>query len=321
MAPQRMSPQLLGFWRFRDSLSAIDGVIAYGNRTVIPPSLRSEVCQHLHSAHQVVTQMMSRATASIFWPGITTDIQEARKQCRTCDSMSPSQPHLPAAEPFVAVLPFQAVATDYFNERGKNYLLTVDRFTNWPDLRQASAATAEAGAAGLIKALRQLFAQFGVPEHLSSDGGPEYTSQIIKDFMSRWGITHRLSSAYHPQSNGRAEVALKAMKRLLVDNVDENGNINTDAVMRGMLQLRNTPERDSGLSPAQVLLGRSLRDSLPAPPPFANRVSVFDETSPVDHHWNDTWRAKENVLRARLAKQVDRLDRNTRKLAPLFIGD
>ena len=63
--PQRMSPQLLGFCRFRDSLSAIDGVVTYGNRTVIPPSLRSEVCQHLHSAHQGVTQMMSRATASI----------------------------------------------------------------------------------------------------------------------------------------------------------------------------------------------------------------------------------------------------------------
>ena len=109
------------------------------------------------------------------------------------------------------------------------------------------------------------------------------------------------------------------MKRLLVDNVDESGNINTDAVMRGMLQLRNTPECDSGLSP--VLLGRSLRDSPPAPPLFANRVSVFDETSPVDHHWKDTWRAKQNALRARLAKQVDRLDRNTRKLAPLFIGD
>ena len=168
--------------------------------------------------------------------------------------------------------------------RGKIYFLTVDSFANWPDLRQASAATAEAGAAGLIKALRQLFAQFGVPEHFSSDGGPEYTSHIMKDFMSRWGITHRLSSAYHPQSNGRAEVAVKAMKRLLVDNVDKSGNINTDAVMRGMLQLRNTPERDSGLSPAQVLLGRSLRDSLPAPPLFANRVSVLDETSPVDHH-------------------------------------
>ena len=70
-----------------------------------------------------------------------------------------------------------------------------------------------------------------------------------------------------------------------------------------------------------MLLGRSLRDSFPAPPPFANRVSVFDETSPVDHHWKDTWRAKENALCARLAKQVDRLDRNTRKLAPLFIGD
>ena len=111
------------------------------------------------------------------------------------------------------------------------------------------------------------------------------------------------------------------MKRLLVDNMDKSGNINTDAVMRGILHLRNTPERDNGLSPAQVLLGRSLRDSLRAPSLFANRVSVFDETSPVDHHWKHTWRAKENALRARLAKQVDRLDSNTRKLAPLFIED
>ena len=61
-----------------------------------------------------------------------------------------------------------------------------------------------------------------------------------------------------------------------------------DAVMRGSLKLRDTPERDSGLSPAQVLLGRSLRDYLPAPPLFANRVSVFDETIPVDRHWKET---------------------------------
>ena len=49
-------------------LSAIDGgVITYGNRIVIPPNLRREVCQHLHSAHQGVMQMINRASASIFW--------------------------------------------------------------------------------------------------------------------------------------------------------------------------------------------------------------------------------------------------------------
>ena len=52
------------------------------------------------------------------------------------------------------------------------------------------------------------------------------------------------------------------MKRLLCDNVSEGGNLNTDAVTRAMLQLRNTPEGDSGLSPTQVLMGRTLGDTL-----------------------------------------------------------
>ena len=70
--------------------------------------------------------------------------------------------------------PFQAVASDYFHLEGKSYLITVDRFSNWPDLREAPAHSSQSGAPGLIKANRELFATFGVPEELSSDGGPEY---------------------------------------------------------------------------------------------------------------------------------------------------
>jgi hypothetical protein len=71
---------------------------------------------------------------------------------------------MPPADPFIPTTPFQAVASDYFQLQGKNYLLTVDRFSNWPDLREATAHTPSAGADGLIKANRELFATFGVPE-------------------------------------------------------------------------------------------------------------------------------------------------------------
>jgi hypothetical protein len=163
--------------------------------------------------------------------------------------------------------------------QGKSYLLTVDRFSNWPDLREATAHTPNAGVDGLIKAYRELFATFGVPEHLSSDGGPEYASNAFQAFMKTWGIKHRLASSYHPQSNGRAEVSVKAMKCLLRDNVGSNGKLDTDAVTRGIHQLRNTPETDSKLSPAQILLGRTLRDSLPLRPPIPFCTTVFDPDS------------------------------------------
>ena len=77
---------------------------------------------------------------------------------------------------------------------------------------------------------------------------------------------HRLSSAYHPKSNGRAEVSVKSMKRLMRDNVGDKGELDTDAMLRGLLQFRNTTEPDSGLSSAMVLLGRALRDTLPFKP-------------------------------------------------------
>ena len=58
-------------YQFRDDLHTIDGVILYKDRIIIPPSLQEEVLASLHSAHQGVTSMISRAESSIFWPGIT----------------------------------------------------------------------------------------------------------------------------------------------------------------------------------------------------------------------------------------------------------
>ena len=147
-------------------------------------------------------------------------------------------------------------------------------------MRETPVHSPDSGAQGLIKAYRELFATFGVPEELSSDGGSEYTSNAFQEFLKSWS-EHRLSSAYNPQSNGRAEVTVKTMKRLLSNNVGTDGSLNSDTVTRAMLQLRNTPEGDSGLSPVQILLGRTLRDTLPLTPPIPRNTTVFDDCSHV----------------------------------------
>ena len=79
------------------------------------------------------------------------------------------------------------------------------------------------------------FATFGVPDELSSDGGPEFVAIYTSDFLKKWGIHHRVSSAYFPQSNRRAEVAVKKIKRLLGDNVRPNGSLNNDNLLRALL--------------------------------------------------------------------------------------
>ena len=132
---------------------------------------------------------------------------------------------------------------------GYNYLVAVDRFSGWAEVFRAIVGTSSSGSQGLIAALRELFGRFGVPLEISSDGASEYTSDETKKFFQRWGVKHQPSSAYHPSSNGRAELGVKSMKRLLMDNVGPSGSLNTDQVLRALITHRNTPDALSRKSP------------------------------------------------------------------------
>lgn len=182
------------------------------HRVVVPQALRSEVLRALHAAHQGTSRMYSRAVSVVFWPGITRDIESTRAKYHTCCGMSPSQPHMPPVQPCVPSTPFQVM-------RGIGYLVIVDIFSGWPHV-----VASKSGAKGFMTALIIYFAIFGVPEELSTDGGPEFTAKETESLLQRWGVRHRLPSAYHPQSNGRAEVAVRSMKRLLTSHTDINGD-------------------------------------------------------------------------------------------------
>ena len=67
-----------------------------------------------------------------------------------------------------------------------------------------------------------------------------------------------MSSADYPQSNGRAEAAVKTVKRLLMDNTERGGKVDTDGVAKALLQYRSTPLLGIGFYPAQMLFGRQL---------------------------------------------------------------
>ena len=64
------------YHQYRNKLTSFDGVVLYNDRIVIPPPLRNRILESLHSAHQGITQMCSRADSSFFWPGMTPAISE-----------------------------------------------------------------------------------------------------------------------------------------------------------------------------------------------------------------------------------------------------
>ena len=111
------------YWMYRESLYILDGVVMYKDQVVVPPSLRGQVLQILHSAHQGVSSMESRARAIVFWPGMTADIHSKRDDCSSCNKNAPSQAATPSIPATVPSTPFESVFADYFEYGGCDYLV------------------------------------------------------------------------------------------------------------------------------------------------------------------------------------------------------
>ena len=303
----RSMPELTRIYhQYSITPSIVEGVILYQDRIVIPSSLRDQVLETLHAAHQGVTSMNAMAKASVFWPGITIQIQELRNNYQACHRIAPSNPRPPPTSSPDPVYPFQMICADYFCYGGHNNLVIVDRYSGWPYVCQLTGASPE-----LVKKLREFFVTYGIAEELASDGGPDLTAAFTQQFLRDWGVAHRLSSVAYPHSNTRAATGVKSAKRMIMENTGPQGDVDIPAFQRAMLTYRNTPTPLDNRSPAEIVFGRQIRDFVPVMP---------GKYEPCDT-WKDTAAKREKALIERHAKEVEALLQHTRKMHPLKAGN
>ena len=301
-------PSIRSFYNGREHLWIEAHIVMFKDRIVVPQSLRQQVLKSLHSAHQGIEGMRARAASSIYWPGINAAIAQVRNNCRYCDSITPSLPREPLQPLPPSKYPFHYVCADMFEIKGHSYLVVVDKFSGWPILFHYRSSP---NARQLVDSLRQVFETYGAPIKLYSDGGLIFMSQETQSFFKDWGVEHVVSSAHNPQSNGRAELAVKSSKRIIQDNVLPNGSLKSESVAKALLQYRNTPIKGVGLSPSQILYHRILRDSVPTRPSLLR----------PHKQWILAARNRERSLQQQYSATERHYNAFTKDLGPLTVGD
>uniref|UniRef100_A0A8C8DF58 Gypsy retrotransposon integrase-like protein 1 n=1 Tax=Oryzias sinensis TaxID=183150 RepID=A0A8C8DF58_9TELE len=184
------------------------------NRQYVPASVRSRVLTWVHasrfSCHPGFRRTLLQVQRHFWWPSIISDTKAYVAACTIC-ATSKSSHQAPAGllNPLpVPSRPWSHIAVDFVTglpaSQGNTVILTiVDRFSkaaHFVALPKLPTATETARCL-----TDHVFRLHGIPCDIVSDRGPQFSSQVWKNFCQGLGATASLSSGFHPQTNGQTE--------------------------------------------------------------------------------------------------------------------
>ena len=294
-AKKDIPPSLRSYWNFRDELTVEDGLIMKSHRLVIPASMKEDMLQNLHAAHQGSEKTKLRARSTVFWTGINRDIENLTASCPTCQKYQCSQTREPLMQLPVPPRAWHTVATDLFHLGNAEYLIVADYFSKYFFIRKLPSNQT---SSKVISLLKEIFGEHGIPTKVMSDNGPQYSSQAFKAFATEYGFQHDTSSPHHPRSNGFIESQVKIAKKAMQKAIDSNMD-----PQLAFLCLRSTPVDHDLPSPAELFLGRQVQDNLP------RKTTSSEKDIAIRHQ-----------LQQRQERQKTCYDRQAKPLTPLADG-
>nr|GFA89757.1 reverse transcriptase domain-containing protein [Tanacetum cinerariifolium] len=140
------------------------------------------------------------------------------------------------------------------SSKGNKYILVaVDYLSKWVEAKALPTNDARV----VVKFLKLLFSQFETPEAIISDRGTHFCNDQFLRVMSKYGVTHRLYTAYHPQTSGQVEVTNRRLKRILERTVGKNRALWSDKLEDALWAFRTAFKTPIGCTPYMLVYGKS----------------------------------------------------------------
>ncbi|GJY40001.1 reverse transcriptase domain-containing protein [Tanacetum coccineum] len=155
--------------------------------------------------------------SGFYWPTIYKDAHDFVTRCDICQRQGKISQRDEMPENSIQVCEiFDMWGIDFMgpfpSSRGNKYILVaVDYLSKWVEAKALPTNDARV----VCKFLKSLFARFGAPRAIISDRGTHFCNDQFAKVMLKYGVTHRLSTAYHPQTSRQVEVSNHGLKRIL----------------------------------------------------------------------------------------------------------
>ena len=255
-------------------------------------------------AHFAFQTIYDKIKKRYFWNTLYKDVKE---YCQTCDScqrrggpkrnnnLSPIQP-----SDIFARWGIDIVGPLPVTERGNRYIVVaMDYFSRWPEARPLKIANAISVVEFIYD---EIICRFSTPRIIQSDQGTHFVNEVIANLSAKFRIKHKLSSPYHPQSNGLVE----RFNRTLCEGIAKIGDTLYDwdkFIQPVLFAYRIKPLRISKKSPYEIVYGKD--PVLPDDRPQDNQMMIDRLTDLIDKVPHLRQSAKKAIIEAqeRLAEK------------------